>query len=151
MGPSGGPGCHTVYKEKKNVDRKRRFVLLLGTDQEEQQQKLPRCTAVFFHSTPQTTPSKRQLPGLTSRLMMIPRIPVGCLLFSAVAFALFALVARIYVSSRARRRGGGLRYPPGPRGLPLFGNIFDIPQYSPWETYTRWGKRYGTFASGDEN
>ncbi|KAH9966199.1 cytochrome P450 [Lactifluus volemus] len=78
---------------------------------------------------------------------MIPRIPVGCLLFSAVAFALFALVARIYVSSRARRRGGGLRYPPGPRGLPLFGNIFDIPQYSPWETYTRWGKRYGDVTS----
>ena len=82
---------------------------------------------------------------------MIPRIPVGCLLFSAVVFALFAFLARVYVSARARRRGGGLRYPPGPRGLPLFGNIFDIPQHSPWETYTQWGKQYGTFASGDEN
>jgi hypothetical protein len=57
------------------------------------------------------------------------------------ALSLFTYVARKYLADRSRRQG--LRYPPGPRGLPVIGNLFDIPQRAPWETYTRWGKQYG--------
>jgi hypothetical protein len=34
--------------------------------------------------------------------------------------------------------------PPGPRGFPLVGNLFDI---SPrmWESFTEWKKKYGQF------
>ncbi|KAG1892829.1 cytochrome P450 [Suillus subluteus] len=34
-------------------------------------------------------------------------------------------------------------YPPGPPGLPLVGNVLDIPQVKPWLTFTKWGKKYG--------
>lgn len=34
-------------------------------------------------------------------------------------------------------------FPPGPRGLPLIGNIADIPSIKPWLTFAEWGRKYG--------
>lgn len=67
------------------------------------------------------------------------------LVFDLAALSLFTYVARNYLADRTRRQG--LQYPPGPRGLPVLGNLFDIPQRAPWETYTRWGKQYGEVTS----
>ena len=33
--------------------------------------------------------------------------------------------------------------PPGPRPLPIIGNVLDVPQKEPWVAFTEWGKRYG--------
>ncbi|TFK32282.1 putative monooxygenase [Crucibulum laeve] len=33
--------------------------------------------------------------------------------------------------------------PPGPRRLPIIGNVFQMPQTSPWLTFTKWAKTYG--------
>ena len=41
------------------------------------------------------------------------------------------------------RRRGGLPYPPGPRPLPIIGNLLDIPLEYSWLTYTRLSKKYG--------
>ncbi|KAG6330988.1 hypothetical protein ID866_8100 [Astraeus odoratus] len=59
-------------------------------------------------------------------------------LFSTAIFLAFATY-RVW-KNRTRR---GLRLPPGPKGLPLLGNIFDIDPARPWVVYTEWGKRYG--------
>ncbi|KAI0301751.1 cytochrome P450 [Multifurca ochricompacta] len=47
----------------------------------------------------------------------------------------------------SRRRRGGLSYPPGPRPLPIIGNIRDIPQEFSWLAYTKLSKTYGPILS----
>ena len=34
-------------------------------------------------------------------------------------------------------------FPPGPKGLPLVGNIADMPSVKPWLTFMEWAKKYG--------
>jgi len=43
-------------------------------------------------------------------------------------------------AARSRRRAP---LPPGPKGHPLIGNIFDMPSCREWETFTEWGRKYG--------
>ncbi|KAH6899256.1 O-methylsterigmatocystin oxidoreductase [Coprinopsis sp. MPI-PUGE-AT-0042] len=44
------------------------------------------------------------------------------------------------IRSHKRQR---LPLPPGPRGLPLIGNLLDIPQDKPWKVYSEWAGQYG--------
>ncbi|KAF7594730.1 hypothetical protein BBP40_008437 [Aspergillus hancockii] len=37
--------------------------------------------------------------------------------------------------------------PPGPRRLPLIGNIHQVPQVLPWRTFDQWSKKYGPIMS----
>jgi len=37
----------------------------------------------------------------------------------------------------------GLPIPPGPKGYPLIGNLFDMPIDKPWLVYDEWFKTYG--------
>lgn len=51
-----------------------------------------------------------------------------------------AAVGAVVLFSRKQRR----RHPPGPPGLPLVGNLFDLPKESTWLTYEAWGRKYGS-------
>ncbi|KAF7348556.1 Cytochrome P450 [Mycena venus] len=59
---------------------------------------------------------------------MLSQISVLCLSFLIIGWA-----------RRTRRRG----YPPGPRGLPLIGNILQIPQDRQWLKWAEWKAQYG--------
>lgn len=61
---------------------------------------------------------------------------------STAVLSLFSLL--LWYQFRYRfRTPPGARLPPGPRGLPLLGNHFDVPRKRPWLTYTEWAKTYG--------
>lgn len=48
---------------------------------------------------------------------------------------------------RDRRRRGGLPYPPGPRPLPIIGNLLDVPKHFSWLAYTKFSKIHGNGSS----
>ncbi|KAI0311565.1 cytochrome P450 [Amylostereum chailletii] len=61
---------------------------------------------------------------------------------ASVLLALLALIAWI-IWSRAGRSRRLHSTPPGPKPIPLMGNIFDMPTKCEWLTFSRWGDIYG--------
>jgi hypothetical protein len=63
-------------------------------------------------------------------------------LLATVAFFSLAL----YTFLKRRRDGSiaSLPLPPGPKKLPLIGNLLDMPKGFEWITYHEWCKEFGT-------
>lgn len=55
-----------------------------------------------------------------------------------------ALAVLIFTSlSRKRSLPNGSRYPPGPPGKPLVGNLLDIPKQHSWLQFKKWADEHG--------
>ena len=65
----------------------------------------------------------------------------------SVRLAIGASVLVLFLGSffplRKKRNPCGLPLPPGPKGLPLVGNVFDLPTQYECLTYTEWRKTFG--------
>ena len=59
--------------------------------------------------------------------------------YGPVIICLVAAAAVIIIARWTARRE---HYPPGPRGLPLVGNLFDMPGDYSWLTYAAWAHQY---------
>ena len=49
-----------------------------------------------------------------------------------------------YVARRNKR--GGCPLPPGPKGLPIVGNLLGMPTRDEWVTFGKWSKDFGSAA-----
>ncbi|KJA21835.1 hypothetical protein HYPSUDRAFT_140077 [Hypholoma sublateritium FD-334 SS-4] len=75
---------------------------------------------------------------LSSTILVIKTHPVYA---SLVAILLYVFVKRS-IGNR-QRNPRRLPLPPGPKGYPLIGSLFDVPKEKPWITYNEWAKTYG--------
>uniref|UniRef100_A0A0W0G8I3 Putative cytochrome P450 n=1 Tax=Moniliophthora roreri TaxID=221103 RepID=A0A0W0G8I3_MONRR len=57
------------------------------------------------------------------------------------------VLAAFLVYKVATRKSYAYPLPPGPRGLPIFGNAFDMPSIKAWKTFSTWGDRWGPIMS----
>jgi hypothetical protein len=63
---------------------------------------------------------------------------------SPLGVASLVIVASLLLLVYRRRRNSRLPYPPGPKGYPLVGNVFDVPQGVPlWKAAMSIGGDYG--------
>ncbi|VDC03998.1 unnamed protein product [Peniophora sp. CBMAI 1063] len=64
--------------------------------------------------------------------------------YSVTALDAAVLVAVAYLTKRLLwRPRHTLPLPPGPAGVPIIGNVLDLPQTEPYKTYVQWGHKYG--------
>ncbi|PBK93209.1 cytochrome P450 [Armillaria gallica] len=61
------------------------------------------------------------------------------LLPASFAAGILLLCSLLYLSRRHRH----VSFPPGPKGIPLLGNLWDMPTEYTWITYARWTATYG--------
>jgi hypothetical protein len=61
--------------------------------------------------------------------------------FPVIALGL-CLVA-LYILAR-RKKYGEYPLPPGPKGLPIIGNLLDMPTSDEWMTFQKWSKESGS-------
>ena len=58
-------------------------------------------------------------------------------------FLLAIVVGFTWLMMRAGKRRRLLPYPPGPKRLPVVGNLFSMPSQEEWVTYRKWSEQLG--------
>jgi len=59
-------------------------------------------------------------------------VPVDVPVFIGLAFLAYLFYKR-----------SKIHYPPGPRGIPILGNVFQLDLMQPWHTFAKWKQTYG--------
>jgi hypothetical protein len=67
---------------------------------------------------------------------MVPLDLQGAILCATLVFGL------VFYHALSRRNRSTFPLPPGPKKLPLVGNLLDIPADLAWEKYMEWSKEY---------
>jgi hypothetical protein len=64
---------------------------------------------------------------------------------SMMAFCVFLGFVALSILKTLFRSIRPISLPPGPKGLPLVGNLLDMPVEREWLTFARWGEVWGSF------
>ena len=83
-------------------------------------------------------------PLLNSQLFLsslLLTLFLGMITYLVLSLVVSALILGIL--EKCTRRINAVHYPPGPKGLPLIGNILDMPQSHEWLTYSKWAQQWG--------
>jgi hypothetical protein len=94
------------------------------------------CLSVLIAVTLQSTPI--HLDGYRMSLVINCGISNVWILVSLATAATSLVILRALCKPRTQ-----YRYPPGPKGIPIFGNLFQLPPKYPGEKLLEWGKQYG--------
>lgn len=63
-------------------------------------------------------------------------MPISLLDVALLGLALF-LLSRVFKVKRPAP------FPPGPKGLPIVGNVLDMPRSHEWITFSEWANKWG--------
>lgn len=63
--------------------------------------------------------------------------------YITVALILSVLLVRRYITRR------GVLLPPGPKGLPVIGNVLQVPKDFAWLQFAKWGEEFGSCSYSD--
>jgi hypothetical protein len=63
--------------------------------------------------------------------------------YKLAALVFFSVILFRQLKQSRDGNPNGLPLPPGPKGYPLIGNLFDMPVHKPWIVYDEWRKTYG--------
>ena len=67
-------------------------------------------------------------------------------MYQILATSFFGCFLLLFRSLFVKRRNPkGLPLPPGPKGYPVIGNLFDFPINHQWLVYDEWTKKYGKY------
>lgn len=66
-----------------------------------------------------------------------------CLFLNFPVVALGLCLVALYLLAR-RKKHGEYPLPPGPKGLPIIGNLLDMPTSDEWLTFQKWSKDFGS-------
>ncbi|KAL0578229.1 hypothetical protein V5O48_003766 [Marasmius crinis-equi] len=63
--------------------------------------------------------------------------------FLLPAVGIVTVLAIFRYGHAALKRSNPAPLPPGPKGIPILGNILDLPRTRPWITFAKWAQEYG--------
>lgn len=77
------------------------------------------------------------LPRLLRTLAMSV-LPRSDFITVAISSILFSFILFVWYSAKKRPS-----YPPGPKRLPIVGNLLSMPSHEEWVTYRKWSDQFG--------